>query len=198
MSELTETELQVRIMHQNMELFRDAMLRAFQAVPVTEQDHIQQFISTLFYKYKPYSLLQPTVIASLSADIFQDSRNREFIWQLIFHFFSVIGNQGERIGSLIENLISGLLINQPAVQYKGPTDKDADNTPEGGSALPAELADRIEIDYDPYEALSSNKWLIVIALFHLCYHFADIENLLEQLKEPPARSRLPSSQSTGA
>ena len=179
--ELTESEVSVRLMSQNVQIFRDAMLRAYQSFPETNREALDKLISTLFYKYKPATLMQPSVITDLRDDIFKDTLARDFIWQVCFHFFSVMGPSPTRNSKLVEHLVAGLMVDAPVVQYA--PEKGDENDAGSQSILPKELAERVDIDYDPIEGMVNNKWLIVVAMLHLTYYYMDIETLLESIKD---------------
>lgn len=156
---MADIQTQVEVMRENLEIMTEAVFAGLTTF-VSEDNQIKAkaLVIKLAHEYKPYYLLHPDSITELETLIFADAIHSDFIWNVTFQFYAMIGSDTERLRALLANLASGIDICP-----------EFDNTLTDRVLVPDELQGRINAAGNHLEYLMANKWLVVIILIQLVY-----------------------------
>ena len=172
---MNETEHNSDTLYRIYFIFAETVMLTYDSYTGDEKEKIQEFIIEFARNYTPYGLIKVDTIPEVVDHIFTVDSYRDFVWKLIFNFYSTVGLEKSENEMLCQVLSTSLDI----------TDNSAE---ENVSLTPSELKKR-SLDADTlYDNLIANKWLVVLVLLLLLYrrNFSEnkvsIQSFIERLK----------------
>lgn len=145
-------------------LFYEAFELTYRSYHEEEKLKVQEFIINFTHNYTPYGLIQAGSIGELQEHIFTVELHRDFLWKLIFNYYSLIGLDNTLLNRLLDALATALNVSDVGL--------------EEDSLTPTPIRERLLGFEDIRTYLNANKWLVVLALIKLNYNRIFGENKL--------------------
>lgn len=151
-------------------IFYETFLMTIDGYSGEEKEKVLEFIIRFSRERTPYGLIQITTIAELSEYIFTDELNRDFVWKLVFNFFSTLGFNANQYKEICNSLAFALDVvdNNELL--------DTESLSESPALTPEELSKFHLTNEQLRIYLISNKWLVVLTLLLLNYKRRIIDN----------------------
>ena len=160
---MIETEKNSDTLYRIYYIFTESVLTTYTSYTSDEKNKIQEFIIDFARNYTPYGLLKIDTVSDIVEHVFTVDANRDFVWKLIFNFYSTAGMSQEESELLYQALGTALDV--------------TDNTSEENLTLtPIELKQRSLDSESIYQYLKNNKWLTVLVMILLLYRRSFGEN----------------------
>lgn len=170
--------------HQEMKIVERVFAEAFQQAVARLDDEygdkVKKFVRRLVFQHKPYLLVTPEGLITISGEVFKDEQVRYFVTMLRFDFFARWGENTGKEGALIQNLADGLGLRneQDGVLYT------AENP--GEDASPLDFRMRLATRAEAYNVIDKNRWLLMLLLIQLY--------VTPTPEEPPKKPSAPAGQ----
>lgn len=154
------TELEYKTLPEKLNecyyLFIEAFMVTINSYSEIEKIKVKEFAIEIAMGYTPYGIMTAQSIGGLVDHVFTVEVNRDFVWKLIFNYFSVIGYDKTMLNHLCTSLAVAVDI--------------GDNTSESNLSLtPASIRERLQNQDVLINTLKDNKWLLVILMLVATY-----------------------------
>lgn len=124
-----------------------------------EKVRIKEFVAQLAISYNPYAILTTSSISDIRDQVFTQELNRDFIWKLIFNYFSILGYDSKQYSNLCRSI--AFACNVGDKYYTGELGAT--------SVTPETIRDKLQAFESIEDFLRDNKWILMILLIILNY-----------------------------
>lgn len=145
--------------HNSMQIVGDVFSAAVENVIRSydgqqSQSVIAGYLTQHLIENRPWLIMTPDGIVNLTQEIFSDDTIRDFVFKVVFQFFSSISPTPDLVQQLAANLAAGCAVGDSV-------------SPTNQNLMPVEIKKRLSGFDFVYDMLKANKWLMVVIMFHL-------------------------------
>lgn len=156
--------------------FVQAFTMTMESYSVEESIKIKEYFVKLGRSYTPYGLITASNLPTLTDEIFTVESIRDFVWRLVFNYFSILGYDPITHKSLCDTLAFALNVVDNFT-------KEDEILPDH-SITPPVLKTKMLSENELASYLDENKWLMMLVLIILNYRrkYPDIKSIMEVLE----------------